>query len=78
MHVSVLSWQLFLFLPTVMSLPSSRQAPIQSVTGASGSLTAYDSRRAIPGDSPAYCVGDPSQKILSIETLNLVPNPPIE
>lgn len=77
MRVSMLPWQLFL-LPTVMSLPSGRQAPLQSITGASDSLTTSDRRQAIPGDSPAYYVGDPSHDILSIETLNLVPNPPIE
>lgn len=74
MRVSILPWQLSL-LPTVMSLPSGRQAPLKSITGA---LTTFDSRQAVPGDSPAYYVGDPSHDILSIETLNLVPNPPIE
>ena len=29
-----------------------------------------------PGDSPAYYTGDPSNDVLEIESLDLVPNPP--
>ena len=31
----------------------------------------------LPGDSPAYYTGDPSNDVLEIESFDLVPNPPI-
>ena len=34
-------------------------------------------RQHLHGDSPAYYTGDPSNDVLKIETLDLVPNPPI-
>jgi len=33
---------------------------------------------AVPGDSPCHYVGDPRNNVLSIEALDLVPNPPVE
>ena len=44
-------------------------------------LLAHDSavdKVKVPGDSPAHYLGDPSNDILDIESLNLVPNPPRE
>lgn len=41
-------------------------------------MSSLTSHREVPGDSPACYVGDPSNNILSIEALDLVPNPPVE
>ena len=34
--------------------------------------------QSVPGDSPAYYTGDPSTDVLEIESLDLMPNPPME
>ena len=36
-----------------------------------------DQRIAVPGDSPAYFVGDSSDDILAISQLDLIPNHPL-
>ena len=61
-----------------MSHPSERQAPLQSGIGASDAMTSPTERQAVPGDSPAFYVGDPSNDLLSIDSLDLLPNPPVE
>ena len=35
-------------------------------------------RQSVPGHSPAYYTGDPSNDVLVIEALHLEPNPPKE
>lgn len=41
-------------------------------------MEASQSQFKVPGDSPVYYIGDPSNDILSIQSLDLIPNPPDE
>ena len=63
-----------------MSLPrdTDRQAPLQLTKEASDSMSSHSDRLAVPGDSPAVYVGDPSCDVLSIDALDLMPNPLVE
>lgn len=65
-----------LLLPTaIMSLPTNPQAALGPTNNRAASTT---DRIPVRGDSPAYYNGDPTDDILSIETLDLLPNPPTE
>jgi hypothetical protein len=37
----------------------------------------YSKLQKVPGDSPAYYTSDPSNDVLQIESIDVVPNPPI-
>jgi hypothetical protein len=78
MQLSTLLWLLSIIIPIVTSLPSNRQALLQSNEGALDSMNSHGCRQAVPGDSPAFYVGDQSNDILSIDALDLLPNPPVE
>lgn len=61
-----------------MSEPRDGQAPLQTSGEALDPPTFTTYRQAVPGDSPAVYIGDPSDDLLSIDALDLVPNPPVE
>jgi len=56
----------------------SSQLPIQPPKEGRKLSSLHDTQQRVPGDSPAYYNGDPSNNILAIEILDLLPNPPIE
>jgi len=74
---------LFLWFPSIiatiaLSLPPDHQASLHLIQEVPDPMNSYNDLQAVPGDSPAFYVGDPSNDILSINALDLLPNPPIE
>jgi len=62
----------------VIALYTTPQKPLGSATNTLQGMSSLTSHRAVPGDSPACYVGDPSNDTLTIEALDLIPNPPVE
>ena len=56
-----------------MSLPANDQAAL----GLAIAAPIIDPR-PVPGDSPAVFVGDPKDDLLIIDSLDLIPNPPVD
>ena len=58
--------------------PHDDQRTIQASIETSDSTATAIHGQAVPGDSPAVYVGDPSNDLLSIDVLDLLPDPPVE
>ena len=56
-----------------MSLPANDQVALGLATAAP-----INDPRPVPGDSPAVYVGDPEDDLLIIDSLDLIPNPPVD
>lgn len=68
MHLSALLCGLPIIPCGFISLPASDQIPFQYIEEA----------LAVPGYSPALYVGDASKDVLSIQALDLLPDPSIQ
>ena len=55
-----------------------KKTPLQASIEALGSSATTTHCQAVPGNSPAVYVGDPSSDLLSIDALDLLPDPPVE
>ena len=66
---------LYLVLKRMASSPHKSDPSTNNLADekANGSL-----QHLVPGDSPAYYTGDPSNDVLEIKSLDLRPNPPTE
>ena len=65
---------IYLFLKRITSL----RKECESYPRLADEKANLSQQQSVPGDSPAYYTGDPSNDILGIEALDLTPNPPIE
>ena len=71
------------FLPLVLSLFMRTQLPLMQDFDPSAILLAEGNDttsypKSVPGESPAYYIGDPTNDVLVIKGLDLIPNPPVE
>lgn len=64
---------LAILFPIAVALHTSPQKPLLSATNTLPVMSSLTSPRKVPGDSPARYVGDPSNDLLDIEALDLVP-----
>lgn len=78
MHLSTLLWSVCLVSTITMSEPRDGQAPLQASIEALNPPASTTYRQAVPGDSPAVYIDDPSDDLLSIDALDLQPNPQVE
>lgn len=80
MHTSIstIIWILALLRPVAISVAIEFQEPLQQIKKLTDPSSFHDCRQNVPGDSPAHYNGDPKDDILTIEKLDLIPNPPDE
>lgn len=77
MHTSMSTaiWVLALLHLVAISVAIDFQEPLQLANESPYPSTVHDCRQEVPGDSPAHYNGDPKTDILTIEKLDLIPNP---
>lgn len=75
MRLRALHYLMILLISSVTPLPAGDQALLSMNEKSSIPPGQQRSCNSIPGDSPACYVGDPSNDILVIQQLDMIPNP---